>query len=253
MLSIQHVLCGVLYYKNDSFKSKIASIVFPDAIRAYSGPRQYTHFEYSEDGNDTSYWIMPDSMKYVTKESVSESLSMNRHLVQNIHPCVIGEKTNINKFYETNSHLPKSLFEGIEMHLKQDMVFDDFIREIINCNNRYNDMYIYNNNLYDGKGIREVIAEIEQYGIYVLANIIYEQQGITVNQLWFEENIKPILEREYPKDLADKTFSYMKIDETFNELITNHDWSKLNDGPITYEKYIDLYNDVLNYMTKKTF
>lgn len=32
----------------------MAAVVFPDAVRAYSGPRPYSHFERSADGSDVS-------------------------------------------------------------------------------------------------------------------------------------------------------------------------------------------------------
>ena len=42
----------------------------------------------------------------------------------------------------------------------------------------------------------------------------------------------------------------MKIPEVINERITNGDWSHLNDGPIPYEEYLKLYEEVIKEMPK---
>lgn len=44
--------------------------------------------------------------------------------------------------------------------------------------------------------------------------------------------------------LAEQTFSYMKIDETVNQWITEKDWSHLDAGPIPHEHYESLYQKV---------
>jgi hypothetical protein len=40
--------------------------------------------------------------------------------------CAIDELSNINKFYEINSHIPEKIFKGVEEHLKEDIAFDVF-------------------------------------------------------------------------------------------------------------------------------
>lgn len=246
MLSMQHVLCGVLSYDDaDKFKQQIGALVFPDAIRAYSVSRQCTHFERSEGGTDVSWWKMPTDMKTVTKELVQESLSSDSHTVSGIRPCVLGEDTDIQSFYKHNQHLPKDMFEGIEMHLRQDIAYDRFVREEIDCSRMYDDVFVRNGVSYDGKGVRSLIADMEQQGIYILAHDLYEKKGITANQEWFEENVKPVLDEAYPVDLADKTFGYMKLSPVYDEYITNHDWSHLNDGVVSYEDYRKFYDTVL--------
>ena len=75
----------------------------------------------------------------------------------------------------------------------------------------------------DGSGVRRLITEIEQYGIYALAFLIFKEKGILCNQSWLSERIKPILDRDYSADLSDTTFSYMKIDTKIEQYITNQD------------------------------
>lgn len=249
MLSIQHVLSAVLTENNDKnyLDSHIAAVVYPDAIRAYSGPRQYSHFEHGSAGSDdTSWWVMPDNMK-APKEEVQASLKEGSHMAEYI-PCVLGEETDINVFREHNKHLPKEMYEGVETHLKQDIVFDDFVREKIDCSRKYEDKFVFDGKEMDGKEVRGLIAQMEQQGIYCLSKMIYERTGELCNQEWLEKNVKPILDREYPPDLADKTFSYMSIDPEINRYITEKDWSHTNDGPLKEEEYDKLYTDVENYI-----
>lgn len=44
MLSIQHAMCLASHSRNPGSRLTAATL-YPDAIRAYSGPRQYSHFE----------------------------------------------------------------------------------------------------------------------------------------------------------------------------------------------------------------
>lgn len=244
MLSIQHILYSVIA-KSELKEDEIASVVYPDAIRAYVGPRQYSHFEISENKMESSYCKFPSDMK-MGKDEVVELFDREGHLVENIRPCAIGEDTNIEAFYTHNKHLPETIFNGVECHLKQDIVFDKFIRKIIDCEKKYEDIYFFNEKELDGKALRELIAKIEQHGIYILAAKLYEEQGITANQEWLERFVKPALLKAYPVDLAIKTYSFMNIDAEINTLISNHDWSKI--GPIPKVMYDCLNNEVLNVM-----
>lgn len=251
MLSMQHVLCGALHYDDvNKFQERIGALVFPDAVRAYARPRQYSHFEQAKDGTDVSWWKFPDDMKHCTKDSVSQSMTDGSHLVEGIQPCVLGESTDIQAFYKHNQHLSPNMFEGVEMHLRQDIVFDDFVREQIDCTGKYDDTFVMDGVEYDGKGVRSLIGEMEQHGLYVLAHDLYEQKGITANQQWFEDVVKPALEKEYSDELAGKTFSFMKMDEKYDAYITNHDWSHLNEGVVSYDDYKDLYQRVESVMSE---
>ena len=250
MLSMQHIMCDVLASDDASKRKNIASLVYPDAIRGYGIPRQVSHFEEDATGKDVSYWSFPANMKTLGQEDIKSHSFKNGHLANDIKTCAIGERSDIKTFYERNKHLPEKMFNGIEAHMKQDIVFDDFIRDKFDCSDKYNDKFVVDGKKLDGKEFRKVIGDVEQRGIYVLAHEIYEKTGETINQEWFEKNVYPVLQEEYSQDLADKTFSFMKIDEHVNELITQHDWSEL-DKPLhglKYEDFRALYDDVSNYM-----
>ena len=255
MLSIQHLLCARLQNTNytnlETNSEYMAALIFPDAIRKYSGARQYTHFEKSSDGtNDSSYWEFPSVMKQFTKEDIQREIAIFGHLSESVKPAAIGEYSDMRMFYEHNSHLPSVIFRGIEDHLKQDIEFDNFIRNVIDCSGKYENHYCFNGQEMDGKEVRKLIGEIEQHEIYILAFEIHEKFGEVVNQEWFETKIKPILYEQYPEDLAETTYAYMKIDPKINELITNKDWSMLNDGPVPYKNYIKNYEEVITSMNQ---
>lgn len=253
MLSIQHVLCGMLHYEDPAdFRSHAGALVLPDGIRAWSGPRQYSHFEQSEDGKDVSWWAFPSDLKHLTKEAVQESLETDAYLVSEIRPCVLGEETNLSAFYEHNSHLPKELFEGIEMHLRQDKAYDAFVREQIDCSGKYEDHFTYQGQELNGKEVRSLIGEMEQQGIYLLAQRFYEERGITANQEWIQSTMRPLLYQAYPEELAEKTLSFMKIDPQVNEWITDHDFSHLANGPVEVETYQKFYERTEQEMSRPT-
>ena len=251
MLSIQHAMCSALYYRNDKseeFTERLGYVLLPDAIRAYSGARQYSHFERSRDGYDTSYWSFPCDIKHCTKESIQKDINDYGHLVSDIKPCAIGEDTDIRTFYATNVHLPEVMFTGIEMHLKQDIVFDDFIREEIDCSDKYNDVFRFNGRKLNGKEVRSLIGDIEQHGIYILAHRIFDETGIKITNNWISDIVSPILYEEYPENLADKTLGFMHIRDDINQFIENEDWTHLDEGPIPRADFEEMYNRVLDYM-----
>ena len=251
MLSTQHVMCTALFSDRTYFNEIVSSVVFPDAIRAYSGPRGYSHFEENPDGTDCYWWEMPDNMKTVSPESIKESLRRGSHVPENKGTAVMGEKTNIMAFVKHNRHLPVRMFYGIEHHLRQDVVFDEFIRRYIDVSRRAEGIYtLGSGEVLDGAGVRKLATKIEEHGLYVLAKVLYYKKGITVNQDWFESVVKPILLEDYPLELAEKTYSFMKVPDMVNTWITNHDWSHAEEGPIPLKDYVQLYTKVIYAMGK---
>ena len=68
--------------------------------------------------------------------------------------------------------------------------------------------------------------------------------GITANQEWFDKHVKQNLNKEYPEDLANGTYQYMRIPDEINRRITEGDWTHLDDGVISYKEYIDMYKNL---------
>lgn len=245
MNTLQHSL--VTYLSNpDKFQERIATNLLPDAIRMYTGPRQYSHFEASPTGEDVSYMEYPIDVQSLTKETVNAALTESGHLVSDIPPCVLGEESIIDKFKETNQHLPESYYEGVLIHLVEDHRFDELIRDVINCSDMYNDKFYFEGVELNGKAVRSVIAQIEDYGVYALAKQCYEQYGVVVNQDWFEENVLPELQNCYPEEMANNTYKYMSINPQINEWITKCDFSHMTQAPLAEHVYSNLYQDMLN-------
>ena len=249
MITLQHTLVTLLGLRGNEreLDEEIQYVLLPDAIRRYCGPRQYSHFEKSYDGKDTSWLAYPRDLKTLTKEDVEK---LPKHIVSEVKPCVLGETTSIESFEEHNTHLNYRYFAGVKKHLTQDYIFDRFIREKIDCSRMYEDKFVFEGQEYDGKGVRGLIADIENQGLYILAYMAEKSYGIKANQAWFDKHVKERLDEEYSEDLADGTYKYMKIPEVINERITNGDWSHLNDGPIPYEEYLKLYEEVIKEMPK---
>ena len=219
MITLQHTLVTLMGLRGDEreLNEEIQYVLLPDAIRKYCGPRQYTHFEQAYDGSDISWFQYPQKLKKLTKEEVD---NLPKHIVADIKKCDLGETTSIETFEQHNAHLTPRYFGGVKKHLTQDYIFDKFIREKIDCSRMYEGIYLFNGQEYDGKGIRGIIADIENHGVYVLAHMLNKGYGITANQEWFDKHVKTKLDEAYPEELANSTYGYMKIKPEINERIT---------------------------------
>lgn len=252
MITLQHTLVSLFGCAGDEKKldEEISYVLLPDAIRRYSGPRQYSHFEvHPTREGDISWMKYPVNIKNLNKatlEAMEEG--KEKHLAEGIPPCVLGERTDIPTFEKHNMHLPTRYFAGVKKHLAQDVVFDDFVREQIDCSRRYEDKFVFKGQEYDGKGIRAKIAEIENQGLYILAYMLHKSYGITANQEWFDKHVKANLDREYSEDLANGTYQYMRIPEEINRRITEGDWTHLEDGDISCMEYIKMYKEAIEQM-----
>lgn len=245
MITLQHSLLMLLHYDGNlnKFKQELPYVLLPDAIRAYSGPRQYSHFEQSRDGSDVSWMSFPLDVKHLTPESVRE---MDCHMAENVQSCCMGETTNIASFEEHNRHLSKDYFQGVKYHLIQDSQFDTFIREQIDCSQMYEDRFTYRGREMDGRAVRQTIADIEDDGVYLLAKQVYQKYGIVADQQWFDEHVKTTLDAAYPSDLSERTYRFMQMQTETNALIHQCDFNKVT--MLSESEYQALYDNVLNEM-----
>lgn len=241
---ISHALCTLLLSNDEStFKQLLAAVLYPDAVRAYTGARQYSHFEQgSINSHDVSWWVMPNSMM-ATKEEVQRSIQENAHLAE-YQKSVLGEPTKINEFINHNKDLPKIMYNGIILHLKQDIIFDEFIRGKIDCSKKYDDEFIFRGKQLNGIEVRKLIAEIDQQFYYYLAKRVYGRFEIVCTLSWIMGEVKPILYNEYPKSLADETCKYLLVDTDVNRKIANKDWTNLDDGPLEEKDFSTLFTAV---------
>ena len=247
MITLQHTLVTLMGLRGNEreIDEEIQYVLLPDAIRRFCGPRQYSHFEKAYDGTDVSWFKYPSALKGLTKEEVDR---LPKHIVAEIRKCDLGETTDIGAFEEHNTHLSPRYFAGVKKHLTQDFIFDRFVREEIDCSKMYDGKYNFNGQELDGPGVRGLIADIEHHGVYVLAYMLNKAYGITANQEWFDKHVKAILDKEYPAELAESAYGYMKIKPEINEKITNGDWTHLEEGPLPLEKYVKMYEEVIKEM-----
>ena len=225
MLTLQHSLVTFLALDGDidRFRFIVAYDLLPDAIRRYTGARQTSHFEINSTGSDVSFMKFPLDLKNLTKET---SEKIEGHLAGEIKPCCIGETTQLQVFDQWNKHLPIQYYCGVRMHLIQDYFYDEFIRKIIDCSDKYNDKFIYNGKTVDGTTVRKYVADIEEDGFCILAKEIYDKYGVVTDQAWFDRNVRDIIKTVYSDDLATGTYNYMKIKPEINRAIQTQDWKK---------------------------
>ena len=248
MITLQHSLVTLFGLRGDEekFDDEIAYTLIPDAIRRYTKSRQYSHFEeHPTRKDDIAYMAYPEDLKGIGEDILEK---VNHYMADDIPACKLGERSHIETFEKYNQHLSPKYFAGVKKHLTQDIVFDDFIRENIDCSRKFEDKYVFHGKEFDGNGIRDKIAEIENQGLYVLAFMVHEAYGITANQEWFDKHVKDILDKEYSKEMKESTYNYMKIPTEINERITNHDWSHIHDGEISCKDYMKMYEEAIEKM-----
>lgn len=133
MLSMQHIMTSMLNGYDTCEREYIAAVVFPDAIRAFTGERKLSHFEENPKTGDISWMRFPNYM-CVDKTFMEEWKSKDFlcHLSNDIEKGVLGQKTHIEKYREINQLLnlnKPAMYKGIEDHLKQDIVYDKYVRD----------------------------------------------------------------------------------------------------------------------------
>lgn len=168
MLSIQHILHSLYTYDMTYLHRYGASVVYPDAIRAYTnGSRKYSHFEHVF--RDKYYYmvfplsmdaprkIIEEHIKEVKEEIEAEIPSEFQSEI--LKPCAIGEDTSLTLFCKTNTDLPEKMYTGIVTHLKQDIAFDKFIRMHIDCSKKLRDKFVFQERKMDGSGVRRLLQK----------------------------------------------------------------------------------------------
>lgn len=208
------------------FKEELPYILFPDAIRAYVGPREPSHFEKSVDGKDVAYMVFPDkeTIKKLTKENANQLIKT--YMPPKTQKAVIGEDTSIETFDKYNQNLDDTAKYLYKTHLLQDVQLDKTLRRMVDVKGRFEDEFIINatNEKIDGKELRQEVAKFENLGFLELARIVHQKTGIKTNQKWFDEVVYTVLKEAYPEDLAERTYNYMKIPKEIDEKITQGDF-----------------------------
>lgn len=251
MITLQHALVTLMALKGNEkeFDKQIPYVLFPDAIRKYTGNRAYSHFEQDIDGKDVSWIKFPTEIKDLDKDK-AKTEKLEKHISGNISKGALCGKNDIEMFEKTNSHLDINQFNGIKKHLIQDDIFDNFIREKIDTTENEKGLFKFREKKLTGEQVRDLILDIENYGVYLLASIIYVKYGITTDQAWFDKHVRDVLNKEYSEELAESTYSYMKIPENYNKLIVEHKGRQLQEGKLDFTEYLNMYKKIALEMRK---
>lgn len=230
MITRQHSVLSLMAYSAKAdmvlYRKDIVWILLPDGIRAYSGPRQMSHFESTPDGKDNAWMIFPNArdLKLLSKENFKDVVKM--YIPEGGYPkCVIGEQTMVGSFDAKNYGHP--FYHPLRMHMQQDCVLDLVLREVlVDVKDRFNDRFTvrWNKQVIDGATLRKQVAMFENLGFIHLAGKVYERTGKLVGNSWFEEYVHEPLLRAYPKDLAESTFKYIKMPEGIDLRIMTKDF-----------------------------
>lgn len=203
----------------EEFKELIPWVLLSNAIRAYVGPRQPSHFEELSNQTDTSWMIFPSAatLKMLSKETAPRIIDFH---VADAPKCVIGEQTHIEVFDWLNSQ--HEFYHALRAHLRQDCILDAVLRdEMVEVKERFSDVFTikHNGKKINGQELRMQIARFEELGFLRLVGMVFDSTGILLDRDWFDENVYPALKKAYPTDLADNTYRYMSISEEMNERI----------------------------------
>lgn len=225
MITRQHTALTLMCHSNkgtmQTFKHEIPWTLLPDAIRAYSGPRQMSHFEETPDGTDTAWMIFPNEITLgkLSKETFEERVKFYRP--DGYPKCVIGEATSLETFDVKN--YGHRHYHALRMHMIQDIILDNVLRdELVEVSGRFKDEFRvrWNHQVIDGATLRKQVAMFENLGFIHLAGKVYECTGRLLTNKWFEEYVLEPLKAQYPADLADNTFKYMRLSDEEDARIT---------------------------------
>lgn len=229
MITRQHTAISAMAHSSkgsiQTFKQEIPWILLPDGIRAYSGPRQMSHFEQLPDGTDTAWMIFPNevTLRSLSKDTFEEKVRC--YMPDGYPKCVIGEATNLNMFDVKN--YGNRHYHALRMHMLQDIILDNVLRDkLVSVSGRFKDKFTvrWNHQEIDGATLRKQVAMFENLGFIHLAGKVFERTGRILNNKWFEENVLEPLCAAYPEDLALNTFKYMRLSDEDDARITAMDF-----------------------------
>lgn len=225
MITRQHTAISFMAHSSkgsiQTFKQEIPWILLPDGIRAYSGPRQMSHFEQLPDATDTAWMIFPDevTLRKLSKDTFEEKVRC--YLPDGYPKCVIGEDTDLNMFDVKN--YGNRHYHALRMHMVQDIILDNVLRDkLVSVSGRFKDKFtvMWNHQEIDGATLRTQVAMFENLGFIHLAGKVFERTGRVLNNKWFEEYVLEPLCAAYPEDLAQNTFKYMRLSDEDDARIT---------------------------------
>lgn len=206
--------------KRHLFEQMLPGVLLPDAIRCYGLSRIVTHFEKHYITGEASGIEFPaiSKLKTLDKDKVANLRIVNAENLSgeklDYEQVAIGDETSLTAFKMMNSHLPNLDFKSIQIHLIQDSVYDEYIRQVIDCSlRRYpGNIFKFEGKVFDAKQVRQLISEIEEQEFRFMCDIYERENGEKINQEWFDNNVRTVIESAYCPQMAEKTLGFIKID-----------------------------------------
>lgn len=238
---LQHGLLTFCKNKED-FNDIISYALLPDTIRFFTKERKYSHFELTNDGTKINGFIYPNDLSLLNNLYCKENI-IN---AKNEEQSAIGNNIIISYFDNLNANLYDLPKKGYRLHLEQDIIFDNFIRNVINCNEKFNDIFIlYDGTKINGVKLRKLIIEMENYGVFLLLQAIYKYMKITINQDWIDKNIVSRIKIDYKMELFENSVKFLKLNKNMITEIDCFDGFTLKQTNF-YKRKIKLLYDELN-------
>lgn len=231
--------------RDELFRKIAGPVVLPDAIRAFGVPRQASHFESGPEG--ASWMRYPSDTRAMTRESVKALTDDPARCHVAPHgPATLGDPTDVATFRAFNRDLPAAEAAGLEASLDQDVVFDRWVRDFADTTVGGNSLDKERDGftLSDGRGgvqcddpkrVRAWIGDIEQQAMADCARRVYEETGVTCDDAWARDVVRPALEETLPKEMADSAASYMAFAPGVGELVSHHDFAGASVGPLAQD------------------
>lgn len=221
-LSKTHILVTWLaFHLHDEIHFNVRDIipyaVLPDAIRCFNfgenvkNNRVISHFEKNPTTGSASWMVYPSKAEIkVLDDRIVQSLGM--HIEPDYNQVAIGDETSMGSFIEHNNMLESEVLLGVYLHLIQDVIYDEYVRQKINCYRRRIDgTFSFKGEVYDAKSVRKLISEIEEQEFRLLAKKFERITGEKPDQAWFERTIKPLLDEAYSPKMAECTWKYILV------------------------------------------
>lgn len=226
MTNKNHFLTALLYGYS---LEEAAIMTTPDSVRCWVRERALTHFTINPHTGEVSGMEFPDiDTRFWTEDIVQQNMAIYAFNAGKPGEACIDEPTIPNEFWAYNEKSPQNnLFY---LHLIQDRLYDRFIRSVIDCSRRYEDIYIFNGEVYNGADLRGkgmarwnddgLLNQFDAQFFTRLAKRYFEKTGMLANSQWIEDVMKPSIFGAYSEELAHNTVKFISLHPLSDELIS---------------------------------
>ncbi len=209
--------------------TEAAIVTTPDSIRCWLPERAVTHFTINPQTGDVSGMKFPDfDVKLWTETIVQMVWAQSGYYAGKPGEACIDEATIPNAFWIFNEHNEQNnLFF---MHLIQDRLYDSFIRSVIDCSRRYEDIYVFNDKEYSGADLRGkgmarwngdgLLNQLDSQFFVRLAKVYWKKTSELADASWIQRVMKTAIFEAYSKELAEKTCDFISIDPLAHKIIS---------------------------------